>query len=367
FINYFLIAFGLIALLVGTFIIANTFSMIVAQRTKEFALLRALGASRGQITRSVVTESVIVGIIGSAVGVVAGMGLVALIKLGLSTQDLPMGGGLGLTVNAVVVPIILGTIVTVISAWAPARRAGAVEPVEAMRTTESAAGSSLKVRTIIGLALLILGVALAIAGAVWTDGSTGVRASLVGVGALGVIVGFFLAGPALSLPIVPVFGKAIGAPFGAVGALAATNSKRNPRRTSATAFALTLGLALVTAIGMLGATMNSSIEDLMEDNVSADYILSGPTDGSFPAPATTPQLAQETEGVANTVAVGMAPVLVDGQAALDYGPQFQMTNSIDGNPESMVAFDVVEGSMNLEENPGFIANRTVAEANGWTV
>src|SRR5699024_139707 len=221
--------------------------------------------------------------------------------------------------------------------------------------------------TIIGLALLILGVALAIAGAVWTDGSTGVRASLVGVGALGVIVGFFLAGPALSLPIVPVFGKAIGAPFGAVGALAATNSKRNPRRTSATAFALTLGLALVTAIGMLGATMNSSIEDLMEDNVSADYILSGPTDGSFPAPATTPQLAQETEGVANTVAVGMAPVLVEGQAALDYGPQFQMTNSIDGNPESMVAFDVVEGSMDLEENPGFIANRTVAEANGWTV
>ena len=367
FINYFLIAFGLIALLVGTFIIANTFSMIVAQRTKEFALLRALGASRGQITRSVVTESVIVGLIGSAVGVIAGMGLVALIKLGLSTQDMPLGGGLGLTVNAVAVPIILGTIVTVISAWAPARRAGAVEPVEAMRTTESAAGSSLKVRTIIGLVLLVLGVALAIAGAMWTDGSTGVRASLVGVGALGVIVGFFLAGPALSLPIVPVFGKAIGAPFGAVGALAATNSKRNPRRTSATAFALTLGLALVTAIGMLGATMNSSIEDLMEDNVSADYILSGPTDGSFPAPATTPQLAQETEGVANTVAVGMAPVLVDGQAALDYGPQFQMTNSIDGNPESMVAFDVVEGSMNLEENPGFIANRTVAEANGWTV
>src|SRR5699024_1409559 len=193
--------------------------------------------------------------------------------------DMPLGGGLGLTVNAVVVPIILGTIVTVISAWAPARRAGAVEPVEAMRTTESAACSSLKVRTIIGLALLFLGVALAIAGAVWTDGSTGVRASLVGVGDLGVIVGFFLAGPALGLPIVPVFGKAVGPPFDAFSALAPTNSNRNPRRTSATAFALTLGLALVTAIGMLGATMNSSIEDLMEYNVSADYILSGPTDG----------------------------------------------------------------------------------------
>ena len=367
FINYFLIAFGLIALLVGTFIIANTFSMIVAQRTKEFALLRALGASRGQITRSVVTESVIVGIIGSAVGVVAGMGLVALIKLGLSTQDLPMGGGLGLTVNAVVVPIILGTIVTVISAWAPARRAGAVEPVEAMRTTESAAGSSLKVRTIIGLVILGAGIAFAIWGALWTDGTTGNRASLVGVGALGVIVGFFMAGPALSLPIVPLFGKLIGAPFGAVGALAATNSQRNPRRTSATAFALTLGLALVTAIGMLGATMNSSIADLMEDNVSADYILSGPTDGSFPAPGNTPELARETEGVESTVAVGMTPVLIDAKAALDYGPQFQMTNFIEGNPESMVTFDVVEGSMDLEANPGFIANRTVAETNGWQV
>ena len=203
FINYFLIAFGLIALLVGTFIIANTFSMIVAQRTKEFALLRALGASRGQITRSVVTESVIVGVIGSAVGVVAGMGLVALIKMVLRAQDMPMGSGLGLTVNAIVIPIVLGTIVTVISAWAPARRAGAVEPVEAMRTTESAAGSSLKLRTIIGVIILAAGMAFAVGGALWTDGTTGSRASLVGVGALGVVVGFFMAGPALSLPIVP--------------------------------------------------------------------------------------------------------------------------------------------------------------------
>ena len=367
FINYFLIAFGLIALLVGTFIIANTFSMIVAQRTKEFALLRALGASRGQITRSVVTESVIVGVIGSAVGVVAGMGLVALIKMVLRAQDMPMGSGLGLTVNAIVIPIILGTIVTVISAWAPARRAGAVEPVEAMRTTESAAGSSLKLRTIIGVIILAAGMAFAVGGALWTDGTTGSRASLVGVGALGVVVGFFMAGPALSLPIVPLFGKLIGAPFGAVGALAATNSQRNPRRTSATAFALTLGLALVTAIGMLGATMNSSIEELMEDNVSADYILSGPTDGSFPAPGNTPELARETEGVESTVSFGMAPVLIDDKAALDYGPQFQMTNFIDGNPESIVSFDVVEGSMDLDEHPGFIANRTLAESNGWKV
>ncbi|MFH0412279.1 ABC transporter permease [Corynebacterium sp. L4756] len=367
FINYFLVAFGLIALLVGTFIIANTFSMIVAQRTKEFALLRALGASRRQITNSVVTESFIVGVIGSAVGVLAGMGLVAIIKLVLNANEMPMGSGLGLTPSAVLVPMILGTIVTVISAWAPARRAGSVEPVEAMRTTESAAGSSLKVRTIIGTLMLLVGAAFAIWGAVWTDGSTGSRASLVGVGALLVVVGFFLAGPALSLPIVPAFGRLIGAPFGAVGSLAATNSKRNPRRTSATAFALTLGLALVTAIGMLGATMNNSIEDLMEDNVSADYILSGPTDGSFPTPGNTAEVAQEAEGVATTTTAGMAPVLIDGQSAMNYGPQFEFSNYVIGNPEELVTFEVVEGSMNLEENPGFIAVDTIAEENGWEV
>ena len=245
FVNYFLIAFGLIALLVGTFIIANTFSMIVAQRTKEFALLRALGASRGQITRSVVTEAIIVGLVGSAVGVVAGVGLVAAIKAIFTAQGMPMGGGLGLSLSAVIVPLILGTVVTVISAWAPARRAGAVKPVEAMRTTESAAGSSLLVRTVLGLLLLVSGIVFAVLG-VLIDASTGPRASLVGLGALNLIVGFFLAGPAISLPIVPSIGRVVGAPFGAVGKLAATNSARNPRRTAATAFALMLGVASVS-------------------------------------------------------------------------------------------------------------------------
>ena len=115
FVNYFFVAFGLIALLVGTFIIANTFSMIVAQRTKEFALLRALGASRNQITRSVIGESIIVGIIGSLVGVLAGVGLVAAIKAIMRGQGMPMDNGLGLSPTAVLVPVLLGTVVTAVS------------------------------------------------------------------------------------------------------------------------------------------------------------------------------------------------------------------------------------------------------------
>ncbi|ERS59600.1 hypothetical protein HMPREF1261_01200 [Corynebacterium sp. KPL1818] len=364
FVNYFLVAFGLIALLVGTFIIANTFSMIVAQRIKEFALLRALGASRRQITNSVVVESVIVGVLGSIVGVVAGVGLVAVIKAVMGANGMDIGGGLGLSVSAVVVPIILGTIVTVVSAWAPARRAGAVEPVEAMRTTESASGSSLKVRTIFGAILMIGGIIAAFAG-VLSDAETNVRAILIGLGAVGVIIGFFLAGPALSLPLVPTLGKAIGAPFGSIGKLAATNSRRNPRRTAATAFALTLGVALVTSIGMLGQTMKASISDTVDQTITSDYILSGPSSGSFPTPKETGERAAEADGVDKVITVGSAPVAVDGQASLDFGTGGLFTVTVDADPTSMLAMNMVEGDANIEG--GFAATEDFAKENGWKV
>lgn len=364
FVNYFLVAFGLIALLVGTFIIANTFSMIVAQRIKEFALLRALGASRRQITNSVVVESVIVGLLGSLVGVVAGVGLVAVIKAVMGANGMEIGGGLGLSVSAVVVPLISGTIVTVFSAWSPARRAGAVEPVEAMRTTESASGSSLKVRTIFGAILMTGGIIAAVAG-VLSDAETDTRAILVGLGAVGVIIGFFLAGPALSLPLVPTLGRVIGAPFGSIGKLAATNSRRNPRRTAATAFALTLGVALVTSIGMLGQTMKASISDTVDQTITSDYILSGPSSGNFPAPKETGARAAEADGVEKVVTVGSAPIAVDGRASLDFGTGGMFTATMDADPTSMMAMNMVEGDANI--TGGFVATENFAKENGWKV
>ncbi|MHC2799793.1 ABC transporter permease [Corynebacterium sp. HMSC078A10] len=366
FVNYFLIAFGLIALLVGTFIIANTFSMIVAQRTKEFALLRALGASRGQITRSVVTEAFIVGLVGSAVGVAAGMGLVAIIKAVFEAKGMPMGGGLGLSLSAVLVPLILGALVTIVSAWAPARRAGAVKPVEAMRTTESAAGASLLVRSVLGGLLLVVGIIFALVG-VLVDASTGIRATLVGLGSLNLILGFFLAGPAISLPIVPAIGRVVGAPFGAVGKLASTNSARNPRRTAATAFALMLGVALVTSIGMLGATMKASVADAVEQDARADFLLSGPTSGNFPTPNETVQRARDTEGVGQLVAMSTAPLQVDGQASMNYGPEMMISQIIDGNADDMLNLTLVDGALNTGEEPGFIADSVLAEKQGWEV
>ncbi|WCZ35978.1 Macrolide export ATP-binding/permease protein MacB [Corynebacterium heidelbergense] len=217
FINYFLIAFGLVGLLVGTFIIANTFSMIVAQRMREFALLRALGVSRGQLTTSVVFEAIVIGLLGSLLGVLAGVGLVRLIYAGMEAfgAGLPVGG-VGITPASIIVPLLLGLLVTVVSAWAPARRAGAVRPVEAMRSGDASSASPLKLRSLMGALAVALGVACALFG-VWLDAKTAPRASLVGVGAVLLILGVFLVSPAISIPVVPTIGRVVGPPSGGWG------------------------------------------------------------------------------------------------------------------------------------------------------
>lgn len=347
FISYFLTAFGLVGLLVGTFLIANTFSMIVAQRTKEFALLRALGASKGQITRSVVMESLLVGLLGSVLGVVAGAGLVAVIRAVMEAQGMGLSGvGSGLSVSAVAVPIVVGVIVTVLSAWAPARRAGRVQPVEAMRSSETATPQPLIARTVFGGLLLAAGAGLLAWGVIWDDGSTSRRAILIGAAAVCVIVGLFLAGPALSLPVVPVLGRIIGAPFGSIGSLAATNSKRNPRRSSATAFALMLGIALVTAIGMLGSTMERSVDDVLENEVDADMVLQGPQLGTFPIPSDLPERVKEVDGAGEVVSYTQARVTVNGEFGNQFGP-IGATDVISGDPGELVTLNMTQGSSSL--------------------
>ena len=377
FISYFLTAFGLVGLLVGTFLIANTFSMIVAQRTKEFALLRALGASKGQITRSVVMESLLVGLLGSVLGVVAGAGLVAVIRAVMEAQGMGLSGvGSGLSVSAVAVPIVVGVIVTVFSAWAPARRAGRVQPVEAMRSSETATPQPLIARTVFGGLLLAAGAGFLAWGVMWDDGSTSRRAILIGAAAVCVIVGLFLAGPALSLPIVPVLGRIIGAPFGSMGSLAATNSKRNPRRSSATAFALMLGIALVTAIGMLGSTMERSVDDVLENEVDADMVLQGPQLGTFPIPNDLPERIKDVDGAGEVVSYTQARVTVNGEFGNQFGP-IGATDVISGDPGELVTLNMTEGSSALIDGgvllPSSLAvekgvkvgDKVTIEAPGW--
>lgn len=369
FVKYFLVAFGLIALLVGSFIIANTFAMIVAQRTREFALLRALGASRSQITRSVMLEAIIVGIIGSAVGVVAGMGLVKVIHLVMEYKEfLEPGASLGLTPQSVLVPMALGLVVTLFSAWLPARRAGVIEPVEAMRQSEQSSSGSLTARTIVGVVILLIGVACAAVGVIQKEWDTDTRSILVGVATVAVILGFFLAGPAFSLPIVPTIGRILGLPFGAVGKLAATNSHRNPRRTAATAFALTLGVALVAAFSVLGASMKASMADLVDDSLRADYVLTGTSSGEFPLPAEAAEKVKDVEGVEHTTELYFAPVYVDNVGSTSNGPDGKgLSIVVDGDLNGYVDVPLVDGRLPDADHPGFIASDKLAEQMKWKV
>lgn len=359
FVNYFFVAFGLIALLVGTFIIYNTFSMLVAQRLRELALLRAIGASRGQLTRSVMAEAAVTGLVGSAIGVVAGFGLAQLIFLVLEALDLGIpSGALSLAPMSVITPLVLGFVVTVFSAWAPARRAGRVAPVQGMRVGSVSAEAGGAWRTYVGVLAVVSGLALALIGT-WHD-TTRDGAITVGVGAAALIVGSFLVMPALAKPIAGGIGRVIGAPFGAVGKLAATNAGRNTRRTAATAFALTLGLTLVAAFGTLGATTKESVSGVIDQDINAELVIQGVASQGPP----TPLPGGLQERVASVDEVGDVAWLAFSFAQLAGEPQ--ALAAAGGPLEEMIDATMVDGSL-VPGPDSLVVSRTVARDRGWTV
>jgi putative ABC transport system permease protein len=285
FFNTFLQYFARIALFVGGFLIFNTFSMLVAQRTRELALMRALGASRGQVLRSVLTEAIAVGLAGGlgglGLGILLAKGFRALLKgFGI---EIPKGPTVVET-RTVVYCLVAGLLVTVVAALIPARRAGRMAPVQALRESGPAESPSLKRRTIVGAVILLLGVLSLV------SGLTGGGIALVGLGALLSFVGVTVVSPIFARPIV----GALAAPFAALsltGKLGRGNAMRNPRRTSTTAAALMIGLALVAAISTLGSSAKKSVTNAVATSVGADYILHTNDFNPF-----SPQAAAELRG-----------------------------------------------------------------------
>ena len=333
FINYFLLAFGAIALLVGTFIIYNTFSMLVAQRLRELALLRAIGASRRQVSRSVLLEAGLVGLAGSAVGIAAGVGLAYGLRALLNAFNVGLpSGALQLRPRTVLIALAIGVGVTMFSAYSPARRAAKIAPVAAMREEFASTGTSLRRRTALGALAALLGVAGLVAGGLAEPG--GGAAGLIGLGALGLVVGVLLGAPALSRPVIGVLGAGLGPVFGTVGRLARTNAVRNPRRTAATAFALTLGLMLVTTIAVFGSSAKKSINGLVDNDVTADYILTGPE--AIGVPVAAGPAAAKVSGVAATVALHPVRVKVDDRDEFGTG--------VDGPLAEVVRYRILQGS-----------------------
>ena len=261
--------FSFIALGVGCFVIYNVFSISAAQRQRENALLRAIGASRKQITRAMLIESVVVGLIGSIVGVVAGIGLsVSLTALLRALNiDLP-SSGLVVSQNTITSTIVIGLIVTVLSAILPARRAGKVPPLAAMRATALEIAVPGRKRLITGLLSIALG--LAIIGAVVAGASN----NYLGIGILFVFIGTIVLGPIIARPVALFLGRPAARFRGVTGTMARQNSARNPKRTSRTASPVLIGVALVTAVTALAASIKGQIDDVFTAQFKGDYAIS---------------------------------------------------------------------------------------------
>lgn len=308
FLNTFLLIFAGIALVVGTFLIINTFSILVAQRSRELALLRALGASRRQVTRSVLIEAAVVGLIGSTLGLVLGYGLAAALRALFANFGLDLSGSqLVFQPRTIVVSYAVGVFVTMFAAYLPARRAAKIAPVAAMRDEVALPESSIRRRMIVGIVLAVIGAALMTKGLLG-DGSSG--ATQVGVGIFAILMAVSLASPLLGVPLLKGLGIIYRRLFGAVGQLATQNSLRNPRRTAATASALMIGLALVTTMSVLGASINKSIDVSVTKQFTSDYLISNAIGQAF-----SPAIAEDVRGIegVDTVAPAQsASVEVDG-------------------------------------------------------
>jgi len=273
FINVFLLTFAFIALFVAIFLIFNTFSMLVAQRTRELALLRAVGASRGQVRRSVLAEATVLGLLAAVLGVLGGIGVSQGLRLLLKGfgADLP-SGPLVIEPRTIVVSLVVGVLVTLVSAYVPARRAAIVPPVAAMRDEITLPTRSLVVRTVVGAVLLLLAFVLArVALATPDDGTR--AAQLAGLSALCALIAVIALAPMVGRGALFVMGW----PFSgsAIGRLARENGRRNPRRTAATSSALAIGLALMTTIGVIASSTKASVADVIDTTIGADFVVFG--------------------------------------------------------------------------------------------
>ncbi|MFD3654171.1 ABC transporter permease [Streptomyces sp. NPDC058620] len=275
--KYAMLGFAGIAFLVGIFLIVNTFSMLVAQRTREIGLMRAIGSSRKQVNRSVLVEAVLLGVVGSILGVGAGIGLaVGLMKLmgamgmELSTRDLTIAW------TTPAIGLVLGVFVTVLAAYVPARRAGKVSPMAALRDAGTPADAkSGWIRAGIGLVLTAGGGA-----ALWATTQAGKASEgslFLALGVVLTLIGFIVIGPLLAGVVVRALSVVVLRMFGPVGRLAERNALRNPRRTGATGAALMIGLALVACLSVVGSSMVASATDELDKSVGADFIVQSST------------------------------------------------------------------------------------------
>ncbi len=304
--------FGGIALLVGVFVISNTFSILVAQRTRELALLRAVGANRSQVLRSVLVEAVLVGLVASAIGLLVGVllakGVLALLEA--AGGDLPTSS-LSIRPATVITAFAVGLLVTLVAAMVPAVRATQVPPLAAMRDVAIDRAGASKVRIALGVVVLLLG-GLSLSAAWTADGDTD-SIPTVGLGALLIIIGSIVIGPVLTGPSIRLLGVAMTRLGGIRGRLATENAARSPKRTSATVSALVIGVSLVAFITVFAASATKSVRSEVGRGFIGDFVVQSESSAFGPFsrfPSDVSEKAAEVDGVEVLTPFGFTPAKV---------------------------------------------------------
>ena len=293
-----LLIFAWIALFVGAFTIFNTFSITVAQRTREFGMLRTLGASRRQVLTSVLLEALVIGLIGAGLGVLAGIGVADLLNALFKSFgiDLPNTGSV-IETRSIVVPMLIGLVVTLLAAIIPAVRATRVSPMEAL-SDQAVAPTRHRRRLVTGLAIVLSvgGVVAICVGLFGGIESSSDAAALLGLGAVLLFFGTALLSPRFVTPLASVVGFGLERVRKLTGRLARENAVRNPGRTATTAAALMIGLALVTFVTVFAAGIEASIDDAIDDGFTGDLTVQH-EDGFSPIPAAVKETVQKVDGV----------------------------------------------------------------------
>ena len=353
FFTYALMAFAGIALFVGSFIIWNTFSMQVAQRTRELALLRAIGATRRQVMRTILAEAVLLGLAASALGIALGVGmaraLTALMEgLGFSLPAAP----LEIRPTTIIAGLVVGTVITVVAALAPARRATTVLPVEALRDAAPSAPRFSGLRLAIGGVLTLAGVAgllLALFGPA--------HPAFIGIGVLGAVLGITTLAPLFMRPLAGAVGWPIRA-RGVSGDLARQNAMRNPKRTASTAMALVIGLTMVATVSVFAASLKASFTDVLANSTKADlYVLTPNSDAKGYSPEVV-DIVRAVEGV------DVISPTSFGKGRFD-GKDVDFTAIDPGTVEQTLELGMVEGEASALTDTGVLVKDDLAEEQGW--
>ena len=346
-----LLAFGVIALFVGAFVIANTLSITIAQRVREFATLRTIGGSRRQVLKTVMLEALVIGLLASVLGLFLGLGIAKGLDALFSAVgvDFPKTGTVFAT-RTIVVSILVGVVVTLLASLRPAIKATRVPPIAAVRE-----GATLPVTRfsrfgpVFSLAILGLGILLLVYGIFGGGMSTAGRLLALGFGTLILFVGVAMNAKRAVRPLASVLGWPGARIGGLAGTLARENAMRNPSRTASTASALMIGLALITFVAILGAGLRTSFGDAVDKLFVADYALTA-ENGFDPFTKQADEAVGVTPGV-----IAVSPIRA-GDARV-FGDNVQIS-AVEPNMQKGVAVDWLPGSENaaarLGENGAFV-------------